>query len=444
MTEADVRSSVRALYAACFLPEPTIVVFRDREDYGKLTRKLFLRNNFLGYLLKIPFYSIPFLIGAQAILPSLLGEKSAGIGDIIFGCFGATTMFVLVSLLLTLVSGDFLARPFDVGVLNGRMVAAASGDPDRLPARAFRKTPKGLLTALRSGASSASGHALPDMSREPERLRLGKGRILRRSISPDFEWLVSWLLEARSERFGPVGELPAVIQAALGVFESCEEAVLFEGVVLAVANSPATVAQSRPGFLLGLGEPTLRWSLPYLGKDGTDTERLFAAAKWMEGSFGVQVRTRLGVSEPPAKMTPPELASEPLPAPFGAMGGSASIWIRERKREWDKPDAILKAAALQPDEIRLPVWQAAGAGSVVRALSATPAASDGTGELYRLGGRPGTMPWCVVKVLDKVTGADGKPLEHWIGVPMHMASAREGVAWSFGMPERGYAPTVEA
>ena len=49
-----------------------------------------------------------------------------------------------------------------------------------------------------------------------------------------------------------------------------------------------------------------------------------------------------------------------------------------------------------------------------------------------------------VALRDRVLGPDGAPLEHWIGVPPHVATAREAVAWSFGMGEADYRPAREA
>jgi hypothetical protein len=67
---------------------------------------------------------------------------------------------------------------------------------------------------------------------------------------------------------------------------------------------------------------------------------------------------------------------------------------------------------------------------------------DAYGRLYQTG--RSEDPSVFVVVHDRVLGPDGTPLEHWISVPPHVATAREAVAWSFGMDEAEYRPTREA
>ena len=52
-------------------------------------------------------------------------------------------------------------------------------------------------------------------------------------------------------------------------------------------------------------------------------------------------------------------------------------------------------------------------------------------------------PSAFVAVRDWAVEADGAPIEHWIYVPPHMATARETVAWTFGMSEHEYRPMRE-
>ena len=63
------------------------------------------------------------------------------------------------------------------------------------------------------------------------------------------------------------------------------------------------------------------------------------------------------------------------------------------------------------------------------------------GKLFRAG--HGETATTVVCVEDAVCGPDGKPHVHWLTVPPHVQSAREGVAWTFGKTEREWDPEVE-
>jgi hypothetical protein len=49
----------------------------------------------------------------------------------------------------------------------------------------------------------------------------------------------------------------------------------------------------------------------------------------------------------------------------------------------------------------------------------------------------------MVRVEDAVRGPDGKPHVHWLPVPPHVQSAREGVAWTFGKTEREWDPLIQ-
>jgi hypothetical protein len=91
---------------------------------------------------------------------------------------------------------------------------------------------------------------------------------------------------------------------------------------------------------------------------------------------------------------------------------------------------------------RTPAIRALGAGRSVAALGQRPVQEDDCGQLYQIGRRED--PSTFVAVRDRVLDADGTPLEHWIAVPPHIATAREAVAWSFGMNEAEYRPVREA
>lgn len=91
---------------------------------------------------------------------------------------------------------------------------------------------------------------------------------------------------------------------------------------------------------------------------------------------------------------------------------------------------------------RTPALQALGLTRAAAALRPRPVQEDAAGRLYQLGRRED--PSTFVAVWDQVLGADGAPVEHWISVPPHVATAREAVAWSFGLSEAEYRPSREA
>ncbi|MEY9872821.1 hypothetical protein ABH931_002298 [Streptacidiphilus sp. MAP12-33] len=67
---------------------------------------------------------------------------------------------------------------------------------------------------------------------------------------------------------------------------------------------------------------------------------------------------------------------------------------------------------------------------------------DGTGVLWRLE-LPDDEPLVVVEVTDPVPEPDGTRRVRWLRVPPSTRSAREGVAWTFGMPAEAYRPKYE-
>lgn len=95
-----------------------------------------------------------------------------------------------------------------------------------------------------------------------------------------------------------------------------------------------------------------------------------------------------------------------------------------------------------PVEAREAALRALGLDRVVEALGIAPARQDECGRLYRIGGR--RFANLFVRVEDRVRDEHGQPLVHWIAVPPHISTPREGVAWSFGLAEGEYAPTAQS
>ncbi len=82
-----------------------------------------------------------------------------------------------------------------------------------------------------------------------------------------------------------------------------------------------------------------------------------------------------------------------------------------------------------------------GIGRLVQAARLAPVHTDETGALYLLG--PASDPLAYVRVADATAGAAGSPAQPWLKVPPHVATAREAVAWTFGMSEQSYSPSAE-
>ncbi|MBV9251851.1 MAG: hypothetical protein JO227_21745 [Acetobacteraceae bacterium] len=110
-------------------------------------------------------------------------------------------------------------------------------------------------------------------------------------------------------------------------------------------------------------------------------------------------------------------------------------WLADRvlaRRIAAERDAIRRHAAMT----------AMGIARFLAALGIRPVHTDEFGELYQIG--PPENPSMFVAVRDRVLGPEGRPLQHWISVPPHMATAREAVAWTFGMGETEYRPNQES
>jgi hypothetical protein len=85
---------------------------------------------------------------------------------------------------------------------------------------------------------------------------------------------------------------------------------------------------------------------------------------------------------------------------------------------------------------------AMGEARLIAVAGIEPRQNDAFGDLYLIG--PEQNPLAYVRVRDASPGVDGVHPEHWLSVPPHMATAREAVAWTFGMSERAYAPAAES
>jgi hypothetical protein len=109
----------------------------------------------------------------------------------------------------------------------------------------------------------------------------------------------------------------------------------------------------------------------------------------------------------------------------------------------DEPESeFVLAIDLAPgDGIADWLLEAMGVANVATALRLPPVHTDAFGRLFHFGDR--LSPSVFVVVRDCAVEADGTVIEHWICVPPHMVTAREAVAWTFGMTEQAYRPVRE-
>jgi uncharacterized protein DUF6745 len=105
---------------------------------------------------------------------------------------------------------------------------------------------------------------------------------------------------------------------------------------------------------------------------------------------------------------------------------------------------LLVRLILRLDDVarRQTAIRAMGEEPFIEAARLRPMQSDHFGELYLVG--PAQDCLAYVKVTDASPGPDGVHREHWLSVPPHVATAREGVAWTFGMSESAYSPAAES
>ena len=103
-------------------------------------------------------------------------------------------------------------------------------------------------------------------------------------------------------------------------------------------------------------------------------------------------------------------------------------------------------------EIRRMVIDRYGNGRYMRDAGGRMVQSDETGELWHIGDggrfprRPDGLPhphMAMVHVGDATPAADGTRREYWLHVPPEMTSAREAVAWTFGLGPDEYRPEIE-
>jgi hypothetical protein len=93
-------------------------------------------------------------------------------------------------------------------------------------------------------------------------------------------------------------------------------------------------------------------------------------------------------------------------------------------------------------EVRRVMLERYGAERFILDVEAEPIDSDETGTLYRRE-LTNDEPLCMVRVLDATIQRDGTRRTYWLRVPPTVRTAREAVAWTFGMEVSRYHPDRE-
>jgi hypothetical protein len=110
-----------------------------------------------------------------------------------------------------------------------------------------------------------------------------------------------------------------------------------------------------------------------------------------------------------------------------------------------RPETITLAEVLAEPSLaaRRVMIEPMGYTRLIVESGARPVHADATGTLYRIE-LPGDEPVVLVHVSNATPEPDGSVRRFMLHVPPHMRRARQAVAWTFGVPERAYAPAREA
>ncbi|MBX6383497.1 MAG: hypothetical protein IRZ07_11090 [Microbispora sp.] len=117
----------------------------------------------------------------------------------------------------------------------------------------------------------------------------------------------------------------------------------------------------------------------------------------------------------------------PVPADFGATMAALT------------PERIM---AEENAELRRVMLEHFGIDRYLAESGARPWHSDETGVLYRID-LPGDEPVAMVEVVNSTPEPDGTRRTYFLRVPPWVIRARQGVAWTFGVPEEDYRPERE-
>jgi hypothetical protein len=450
--------AITDLYQACHLRPPAILVARDAVHFGQLVGRLARSSSFI----EVMSYLLLGVILSTMLLPP--------IGNAIAAVYGAFVAVLVVPWMLASMRTQRSIRAA-LGETVLRMLAtlllgAAVAGTAYLVGLGYQMA---LLTAgIAMGAGACVQLVFVPLM--PCFVRWGLSRTLHAGSRP-LPWsvilrgaarldtiltarLASALQDVEQARGshaagdfrGHRGQTQWAMQAAireaaqsLGVWSSNV------GLVLGQSVGYSTDPAAQVGALASAGvDPA---GLPRILQPAMELDRCAEAVAVFRG---VAVVLPAGA---PATFTPQPVASGPHRRSGRLPWREALRWLSEapglalavdlapsdRMAEW----LIARRLARLPEaERRTPAIRALGVDRLVAALRLRPVQEDEHGRLYQIGRHED--PSVFVAVRDHVLDGSGAPLEHWIAVPPYVATAREAVAWSFGMGEAEYQPSKEA
>ena len=133
--------------------------------------------------------------------------------------------------------------------------------------------------------------------------------------------------------------------------------------------------------------------------------------------------------------------ARPSPIPDG---WSAYAWKGVLVPSWiiERPELVTvrAIAAAQDPQIRRCMIDVLTPERFIADGGAYRVAQDETGVLWRQRWR--WEAWAAVEVVNGTPEPDGTYKHYFLQVPANMRSAREAVAWTYGLPEQRYKPSV--
>jgi len=202
-----------------------------------------------------------------------------------------------------------------------------------------------------------------------------------------------------------------------------------------------------------------------LAAPGRGHEALMRILRGAAGPF-VVTRSEVVIAERPLRVLRDHQGwphAETGPALVWGDGLTVHAWHGTTVPAWmiEEPDRITPESidAERNIEVRRMLLDRYGADRYVRASGATLVHEDETGRLWRktLGGEPSWHRWrasrrsgegpdeamFMVEVRNSTPEPDGTHRTYLLRVPPSVSTAREAVAWTFGLAARDYAPAVE-
>jgi hypothetical protein len=118
-----------------------------------------------------------------------------------------------------------------------------------------------------------------------------------------------------------------------------------------------------------------------------------------------------------------------MPVPAGFIASLASLTAQEIAEE-------------ENAELRRVMLEVYGFDRYIAEAGGTLVDRDTMGVLWRID-MPGDEPVVIVEVVNSTPEPDGTSRTYWLRVPPRTRTAREGVAWTFGLTEEEYRPAKE-